>query len=63
MRLSAMSDAFLIQLNDSFESLLLLTNETKVAFIVIGTEDAYSKSLSEMSIGEQKIYIFYENYA
>ena len=42
-----MSDAFLIQLNDSFESLLLLTNETKVAFIVIGTEDAYSKMFTE----------------
>ena len=47
MRLSAMSDAFLIQLNDSFESLLLLTNETKVAFIVIGTEAAYSKMFTE----------------
>lgn len=28
---------------NSFESLLLLTNETKVAFVVVGTEDAYSK--------------------
>ena len=28
---------------NSFESLLLLTNETKVAFVVIGTEDAYEK--------------------
>ena len=32
---------------NSFESLLLLTNETKVAFIVIGTEDAYSKMFTE----------------
>lgn len=32
---------------NSFESLLLLTNETKVAFVVVGTEDAYSKMFKE----------------
>ena len=33
---------------NSFESLLLLTNETKVAFVVIGTEDAYEKMFKEL---------------
>lgn len=32
---------------NSFESLLLLTNETKVAFVVVGTEDAYHKMFKE----------------